>query len=107
MPKRVRHDNKNMIFHIDLDAFFASIEQRDNPALRGKAIAIGSALKYRGIIATASYEARKYGLTSGMSAVKARELCPHLILISPNFSKYTQASHMFYAILSSYTPYIE
>src|SRR5689334_8493959 len=96
-----------MIFHIDLDAFFASIEQRDNPSLLGRAIAIGSPAKYRGIIATASYEARTYGLRSGMSVAKALELCPHLILVAPNFKKYSDASHLFYTILSSYTPYIE
>jgi len=96
-----------MVFHVDLDAFFASIEQRDNPALAGKPIIVGGPGKDRGVVAAASYPARKFGIHSGMPLFKAVRLCPHIILVPPNFRKYSAASHDFYEILSSFTPYIQ
>ena len=72
------------IIHVDMDAFYASVEQLDNPELRGKAIAVGGGSK-RGVVSAASYEARKYGVKSAMSGALAQKLCPHLIFVKSNF----------------------
>jgi DNA polymerase-4 len=95
------------IFHVDLDAFFVSVEQVLNPALRGKSVVVGGDPKGRGVVACASYEARAYGLKSGMPLVKAHRLCPHAIFLSGNFHHYRHASEKFMAILSEFTPDIE
>lgn len=95
-----------MLFHIDLDAFFASIEQRDNPHLRGKPVVVGGPSR-RAVVAASSYEARKYGIYSAMPLYKALQLCPKVIIIEPHFSKYNLASKIFYEILSSYSPFLE
>lgn len=94
------------IIHIDMDAFYASVEQRDNPDLRGKAIAIGSAGK-RGVVATASYEARKYGVHSAMPSVTALRRCPHLIFVRGNMEKYKNISYQIRAIFEEYTHLVE
>lgn len=96
-----------MIFHVDLNAFFASIEQRDNPKLRGKPVIVGGPAKHRGVVAAASYEARKYGIHSAMPLSIAFRLCPHVILVSPNFPNYTKESKAFYEVLYSFSPFIE
>lgn len=96
-----------MIFHVDLDAFFASIEQRDNPKLRGKPVIVGGPAKHRGVVAAASYEARKYGLHSAMPLATAFRLCPHVILIPPRFKTYSDESERFYKVLSLFTPFVE
>lgn len=96
-----------MILHIDLDAFFAAIEQRDNPRLCGKPVIVGGPLPARGVVATASYEARRYGIYSGMSLSWAIRLCPQAILIPGNFFKYERASDTFVNICSSFTPSLE
>lgn len=96
-----------MILHIDLDAFFAAIEQRDNPQLRGKPIIVGGPVPARGVAATASYEARRYGIYSGMPLSKAMRLCPQAILVPGNFFKYEKASDQFVRICSSFTPLVE
>lgn len=95
-----------MILHVDLDAFFASVEQRDNPALRGKPLIVGGTLP-RGVVATASYEARKYGICSGMPLFRAKLLCPGAIFLKGDFVKYEKASHIFLAVCSSYSPTFE
>lgn len=95
-----------MLFHIDLDAFFASIEQRDNPHLRGKPVVVGGPSR-RGVVAASSYEARKYGIYSAMPLFKAVRLCPKVIIIEPHFSKYNLASKTFYKILAGYSPFLE
>jgi DNA polymerase IV len=90
-PKIVRK-----IIHIDMDAFYASVEQRDNPDLKGKAIAVGGSPKGRGgVVATASYEARKFGVRSAMSSKKALQLCPDIIFIKPRFDAYKEVSSRF------------
>ena len=94
------------IIHIDMDAFFASVEQRDNPALRGKPIAVGGS-KMRGVVAAASYEARKYGVRSAMPSVTAKRLCPELIFVKSNFQKYREVSEQIRAIFQSYTDLVE
>ena len=89
-----------------MDAFFASIEQRDNPALRGKPIAVGGG-GARGVVATASYEARKYGVHSAMSGFRAKQLCPQLIFVPSRFDAYKKASQQVRAIFEEYTDLIE
>ncbi|MBR1596143.1 MAG: DNA polymerase IV [Phocaeicola sp.] len=94
------------IIHIDMDAFYASVEQRDNPELRGKPIAVGHA-EERGVVATASYEARKYGVHSAMSSVRAKKLCPQLIFIHGRMDVYMDISRHIRDIFHRYTDIIE
>lgn len=98
--------NERKIIHIDMDAFFASVEQRDNPALRGLPIAVGGKSE-RGVISTASYEARKFGVQSAMSTKKALQLCPELIVIEGDHRKYQEVSHQIREIFHEYTDIIE
>ncbi len=94
------------IIHIDMDAFFASVEQRDFPELRGKPLAVGGDGK-RGVVAAASYEARKYGVFSAMSSKIALQKCPHLIFVRPRFEVYKEVSYQIRAIFKQYTDLIE
>lgn len=94
------------ILHIDADAFFAAVEQRDFPELRGKPIAVGSDTP-RGVVATASYEARRYGVGSAMPSRMARKLCPNLIFVRPRFDAYRQVSRQMRDIFSRYTELVE
>src|SRR5215203_928987 len=81
------------IIHIDMDAFYASVEQRDNPEYRGKPIVVGGSPEGRGgVVATASYEARMFGIHSAMPSKKAAQLCPHVLFIRPRFDVYKEAS---------------
>lgn len=89
-----------------MDAFFASVEQRDNPELRGKPIAVGGG-SARGVVAAASYEARKFGVRSAMPSVTARRRCPDLIFVRPRFDAYRDVSHQIRAIFHDYTPHVE
>lgn len=94
------------IIHIDMDAFFASVEQRDNPDLRGKAIAVGFDGP-RGVVSTASYEARKYGVHSAMSIAQAKRLCPDLIIVPCRHEHYQEVSAQIHRIFKDYTDLIE
>nr|WP_034996462.1 DNA polymerase IV [Beijerinckia mobilis] len=94
------------IIHIDMDAFYASVEQRDDPALRGRPVAVGSA-RARGVVAAASYEARKFGVRSAMPSVTALRKCPELIFAPPRFDVYKAVSRQIRAIFADYTPLIE
>lgn len=94
------------IIHIDMDAFFASIEQRDNPDLHGKPIIVGFDGP-RGVVSTASYEARKYGVHSAMSVVKAKKLCPDLTIVATNHAHYKEVSMQVYDIFCAFTDKIE
>ena len=95
------------IMHIDLDAFFVAVEQVFNPQLKGKPVAVGGRPDSRGVVAAASYEAREYGLHSGMALKTASRLCPHAIFIEGNFHRYRDASEKFMAILADFSPFIE
>ena len=86
------------VMHLDLDAFFASVEQRDKPSLRGKPVVVGG-VGGRGVVATASYEARRYGVRSAMSTREARSRCPHAAFLNPRFHAYREASQAVMAVL--------
>jgi DNA polymerase-4 len=94
------------IIHIDMDAFYASVEQRDNPELRGKPVAVGGSAA-RGVVAAASYEARQFGVRSAMPSLTARRKCPELIFIAPRFEVYKAISLQIRAIFADYTTLIE
>lgn len=94
------------IIHVDMDAFFASVEQRDNPALRGRPVAVGGS-SLRGVVAAASYEARVFGVRSAMPSVRAARLCPELIFVKSRFEVYKQVSRQIRDIFLSYTPLVE
>ena len=95
------------IMHIDLDAFFVSVEQAEDPALKGKPVVVGGRPEGRGVVASASYEARAFGLYAGMPLLKASRLCPEAIFIPGSFAKYRDASQKFMAILASFSPFLE
>src|SRR5262249_16637080 len=95
------------ILHIDMDAFYASVEQRDNPALRGKPVAVGGDPNRRGVVAAASYEARTFGVHSAIPMARAVRLCPHLIVVPADFQKYRAASQKVFEIFRSVTPLVE
>lgn len=94
------------IIHVDMDAFFASVEQRDDPSLRGKPLAVGGS-RQRGVVAAASYEARRFGVRSAMASVVAARLCPQLIFKPPRFEVYKSVSRQIRAIFAEFTPLIE
>lgn len=94
------------IIHVDMDAFFASVEQRDDPALRGRPVAVGYAAK-RGVVAAASYEARTFGVRSAMPSTTAMRKCPELMFVPPRFEVYKAVSRQIHAIFADYTPLIE
>jgi DNA polymerase-4 len=95
------------ILHIDMDAFYASVEQRDNPLLRGTPLAVGGQPHRRGVVAAASYEARAFGVYSAMSMAKAVRLCPTLVIVPPDFARYKAASNAVFAIFREVTPLVE
>src|SRR5690625_979916 len=94
------------IIHIDMDAFYAAVEQRDDPRLRGRPIAVGGE-RERGVVAAASYEARRYGIRSAMPSVTARRRCPELIFIKPRFEVYRAISREIREIFFDFTPLVE
>jgi DNA polymerase-4 len=94
------------ILHVDMDAFFAAVEQRDNPEYRGKPLIVGGTGR-RGVVSTASYEARKFGVGSAMPTFKAKKACPHGIFIAPRMSAYVEASRQIMEVFSEHTPAVE
>ncbi|RTQ49135.1 DNA polymerase IV [Hymenobacter gummosus] len=100
------HSPQRKIIHLDMDAFYASVEQRDNAELRGRPVAVGGA-RQRGVVAAASYEARQFGVRSAMPSVTAQRLCPELVFVKPRFEVYKAVSRQIRAIFAEYTPLIE
>src|SRR5712671_1896738 len=95
------------ILHIDMDAFYASVEQRDDPSLKGKPVAVGGSPAGRGVVAAASYEARAFGVHSAMPMARAVRLCPSLVIVRPDFQKYRAASLAVFSIFREVTPLVE
>ncbi len=98
--------HKRKIIHVDMDAFYASVEQLDNPELVGKPIAVGGSAE-RGVVAAASYEARKFGVRSAMSSIIAKRNCPELIFVKPRFERYREVSNQIREIFLEYTDLVE
>lgn len=105
-PKSVMENKLRQIIHVDMDAFYASVEQHDHPEYQGKPLVVGFS-EGRGVIAAASYEARKFGIHSAMPTKQALERCPHLIFAAPRFSRYREISQHIRNIFHEYTPLVE
>jgi len=96
-----------MILHVDMDAFYASVEERDDPLLVGKAVIVGGTAEGRGVVAAANYEARKFGVHSAMAASRAVRLCPHATFIRPRMDRYAEVSRQVRSIFEEFTPLVE
>lgn len=96
-----------IILHADMDAFFAAVEQRDHPELRGRPVVVGSPPTERGVVAASSYEARRYGIHSAMPSREAGRRCPHAVFVPPNMARYAQVSRQIMAIFGRFTPLVE
>ena len=95
------------ILHVDMDAFYASVEVRDNPSLAGLPVCVGGPASSRGVISAASYEARAFGVHSAMPTAQARRKCPNMVLLPPDFDRYTAVSKQVMDIFRRYTPTVE
>src|SRR4051794_12506691 len=95
------------ILHVDMDAFFAAIEQRDRPELRGRPVLVGGAANARGVVATASYEAREFGARSAMPMATALRLCPHAVVVAPRMRRYREVSAQIFALFDAFAPLVE
>src|SRR5665213_4429724 len=104
MSQQIPHLRR--IIHVDMDAFYAAVEQRDNPALRGLPLAVGGS-RERGVVAAASYEARRFGVHSAMASVTARRKCPELVFVPPRFAVYKAVSQQIHDIFARYTTLIQ
>jgi len=100
-------DPLRKIIHLDMDAFYASVEQREDPSLRGKPVAVGGSPQSRGVVAACNYEARKFGVRSAMPMARAARQCPELVIVHPNFTLYKAVSQQVMSILRSATPLVE
>src|SRR5438132_9394727 len=94
-------------FHVDMDAFFVSVEELSDPSLKGKAVVVGGQRDERGVVSAASYEARKFGVHSAMPLRTAAKLCPHAIFVDGHPERYRECSEKVYAVLTSFSPQVE
>ena len=106
-PAEIPPDAPRVFIHVDMDAFFAAIEQRDHPEWRGKPVVVGAPPDQRGVVSTASYEARAYGVHSAMPSSEAGRLCPHAVFVRPDMVRYEQVSAQVFGIFNRYTPLVE
>jgi DNA polymerase IV len=107
---RPLHDTRlapRAILHVDMDAFYASVEALDDPALRGRPVIVGGTPEGRGVVAAASYEARRFGVRSAMSAGRARQLCPQGVFLRPRMARYVEVSQQVFAVFGAFTPLLE
>src|SRR5499427_10628261 len=95
------------IIHVDMDAFYASVEQRDRPELRGRPVIVGADPRGRGVVSAASYEARRFGVHSAMPISRAARLCPHAAFLPVDMDKYARVSRQVMEILAEFTPLVE
>lgn len=107
MKEENPHNRLRKIIHVDMDAFYASVEQRDRPELKGLPVAVGGSPSGRGVIAAASYEARRYGVRSAMPSAHAVRLCPDLVFVKPRFDRYKEASEIIRGVFLEYTDLVE
>lgn len=107
IPYHRAMSDQRKIIHVDMDAFFAAVEQRDNPELRGKPVIVGGDPNSRGVVATCSYEARKFGIHSAMAASKAYRLCPQAVFVRPHFEAYRAVSQQIRTIFADYSDLVE
>ena len=106
-PHSEQGAERRKIIHVDMDAFFAAVEQRDHPELRGQPVIVGGDPAGRGVVATCSYEARRFGIHSAMTAARARSLCPQATFLRPRMEVYRETSRRVMGILRCYTPLVE
>ena len=105
-PGRAPAGWERVIAHADMDAFYASVEQLDNPALRGKAVIVGGSVA-RGVVTSASYEARKFGVRAAMPSAQARQLCPHAIFVPGRMARYAEVSRAVREVFDAFSPIVE
>ena len=103
----MKNSSVKIIFHIDMNMFFCSVAVINNPRLKGKAFVVGRENSYKGVVSTASYEARKYGIHSGQPLIEAFKLLPNLIVVNPNFDEYKKYHDLFISLIRRYTNTIE